>query len=346
MSSGNSVGSAMRKVQVVASMLLPPLRPLLLPLLLLLLPLSAGLAQSQTYPNRPIKIINPYAAGNTGDISFRTISSVLEAKLGQRFVLENKPGATGNIGAQEVARSEPDGYTLLLAPSNNFVINQFLFKSLGYDPVNSFEPITIVSDAPSIVVVQPTLQVSSLRELQVLARNNPGKLNFSSPGAGTPPHLAAEWFAKLADVKLTHIPYRGSPAAILSLLSNDVQVYFSLLSAVEGHVRSDKLKALAVAAPARLGVLPNVPTTAESGFPELITGTWWAVFAPKGTDKAIVDRLATELRAALADPAVSGRYREMGLSPGGERPEELGARIGAEAGSWGKVIHSIGLQAQ
>jgi tripartite-type tricarboxylate transporter receptor subunit TctC len=308
--------------------------------------LTASLVQAQTYPNKPIRIVNPYAAGNTGDISFRTIAPALEAKLGQRFVLENKPGATGNLGAQEVMRSEPDGYTLLLAPSNNFVINQFLFKSLGYDPLTSFEPITIVSDAPSVIVVQPALQVSSLRELQALARSSPGKLNFSSPGAGTPPHLAAEWFAKLADVKLTHIPHRGSPAAILSLLSNDVQIYVSILSAVEGHISADKLKALAVAAPRRLSSLPNVPTTAESGFPELVMGTWWAMFAPKGTDKKIVDRLAADIRAVLADPAIAGRFREMGMSTGGEHPQELAARIGTEAGSWGKVVQSIGLQPQ
>ena len=320
----------MRKLQVAFSMLL----------------LAAGLANAQNYPNKPIRIINPYPAGNTGDISFRTIAPVLEAKLGQRFVLENKPGATGNIGAQEVARSEADGYTLLLAPSNNFVINQFLFKSMGYDPLTSFEPITIVSDAPSIVVVQPTLQVSNLRELQALARNSPGKLNFGSPGSGTPPHLAAEWFAKLAEVKLTHIPYRGSPAAIVGLLSNDVQVYFSILSAIEGHVRAEKLKPLAVAAQSRLSSLPNVPTTAESGFPELVTGSWWALFAPKGTDKKIVDRLATEVRAALADSTVSSRFREMGMSVGGESSQELAARIAAEAGSWGKVVQSIGLEPQ
>jgi len=212
--------------------------------------------------------------------------------------------------------------------------------------LTSFEPITIVSDAPSVIVVQPALQVSNLRELQALARNSPGKLNFSSPGTGTPPHLAAEWFAKLADIKLSHIPYRGSPAAIVGLLSNDVQIYVSILSAVEGHVKADKLKALAVAAPSRLSSLPNVPTTAESGFPALVTGTWWALFAPRGTDKKIVDRLATEVRAALADSAVSNRFREMGMSTGGERPQELADRIAVEASSWEKVVQSIGLEAQ
>jgi tripartite-type tricarboxylate transporter receptor subunit TctC len=311
-----------------------------------LLLLTASLAQAQTYPAKPIRIVNPYAAGNTGDISFRTILPVLEARLGQRFVLENKPGATGNIGAQEVARSEPDGYTLLLAPNNNFVINQFLFKSIGYDPLTSFEPITIISDAPSVIVVQPSLQVSTLRELQALARSKPGTLNFGSPGSGTPPHLAAEWFAKLADVKLAHIPYRGSPAAIVGLLSNDVQIYFSILSAVEGHLKAGTLKPLAVAASSRLNSLPDVPTTAESGFPELVTGTWWGIFAPRGTDKKIVDRLASDVRAALADSTVSNRFREMGMTPGAEQSQELAQRISTEARSWGKIIQGLGLEAQ
>jgi len=321
--------SAMTRLHVVVSMVL------------LLVP---SVAYAQIYPNKPIRIINPYPAGNTGDISFRSISPVLEAKLGQRFVLENKPGATGNIGTQEVMRSEPDGYTLLLAPSNNFVMNQFLFKSLGYDPISSFEPITTLSDAPSIVVVQPALQVSSLRELQALARKSPGKLNFGSPGVGTPPHLAAEWFAKMADIKLTHIPYRGSPAAIVGLLSNDIQIYFSILSAIEGHVKAGKIKPLAVAAPLRLSALPDLPTTAESGFPDLVTGTWWAMFAPKGTDKKIVDRLATEIRSSFSENEVSKRFRELGMTTGGVRPAELAERIRTEAGSWGKLIQSIGLQ--
>jgi tripartite-type tricarboxylate transporter receptor subunit TctC len=309
----------------------------------MLLLLTSSIAHAQTYPNRPIRIINPYPAGNTGDISFRSITPVLEAKLGQRFVLENKPGATGNIGTQEVMRSEPDGYTLLLAPSNNFVMNQFLFKSTGYDPLTSFEPITTLSDAPSVVVVQPALQVSSLRELQALARKSPGKLNFGSPGLGTPPHLAAEWFAKMADIKLTHIPYRGSPAAIIGLLSNDIQIYFSILSAIEGHVRGGKIKPLAVAAPLRLSAMPDLPTTAEGGFPELVTGTWWAMFAPKGTDKKIVDRLAAEIRTSLAESEVSTRFHELGMTTGGVRPEELAARIKTEAGAWGKLIQSMGL---
>jgi tripartite-type tricarboxylate transporter receptor subunit TctC len=304
----------------------------------------AGAAQAQTFPNRPIRLVVPYAAGNTGDISFRAIAPLVEEKLEQRFVLENKPGATGNIGAQEVTRAAPDGYTLLLGASNNFVINQFLFRSIGFDPVTAFEPITIISDAPSIIVVQPSLGVSSLRELQALARQNPGKLNFGSPGSGTPPHLAGAWFAKLADVNLVHIPYKGSPAAVMGLLSNDVQVYFSVLSAIEGHLRAGKLKALAVAAPKRLATFPDVPTTAESGFPDLLTGTWWGLMAPKGTGSKIVDRLGSEVRAALANPAVVDRFAQLGMVTGGQSPSEVDTRIKKEAASWKSVIEGIGLK--
>jgi tripartite-type tricarboxylate transporter receptor subunit TctC len=304
----------------------------------------AATAQAQTYPNRPIRLIVPYAAGNTGDISFRTIAPFVEEKLDQRFVLENKPGATGNIGAQEVTRAAPDGYTLLLGASNNFVINQFLFKSIGFDPITAFEPITIISDAPSIIVVQPDLGVSNLRELQALAQKNPGKLNFGSPGSGTPPHLAGAWFSKLADVNIVHIPYKGSPAAVMGLLSNDVQVYFSVLSAIEGHLQSGKLKALAVAAPKRLAALPDVPTTAESGFPELLTGTWWTLMAPKGTDGKIIDRLATEVRTALINRVVIERFNQLGMVTGTESRGEVDARIRKEAASWKSVIEGIGLK--
>jgi tripartite-type tricarboxylate transporter receptor subunit TctC len=307
---------------------------------------AAGLAQAQGYPNRPIKLIIPYAAGNTGDISFRTIAPALETRLGQRFILENKPGAGGNIGAAEVARAAPDGYTLLLGATNNFVVNQYVYKSISFDPLTSFVPITMVSDAPSIVVVHPGVPANSLRELQQYAKSNPGKLNYSSPNSGTPPHLAGELFAKLADVNITHIPYKGSPAAVVALLSNDVQMYFSVLSAVEGNLKAGKMKALAVASTRRLAAMPALPTSAEAGFPELLTGTWWGLVAPKGIDAKIVERLAADVRAVLADPAMAGRFAELGMIPGGQSPAEFNAQIQSEAAKWKKVIETIGLRAE
>jgi len=320
------------------------LTDLLYAVIVLLFSLAAGLAQAQDYPSKPIRLVIPFAAGNTGDISFRMIAPTLEARLGQRFIIDNKAGASGSIGAQEVARAAPDGYTLLLGATSVFVVNQFIHKTISYDPLAAFVPITLVSDAPSLVIVNPGLPVSNLRELQQYAKNRPGKLNFSSPGSGTMPHLAGELFAHLAGIDIVHVPFKGSPAAALALLSNDVQIYFSVLSAVEGNLNSGKLKALAVASLKRLTALPDLPTTSESGFPELITGTWWGLAAPKGTDSKIIDRIASDVRAALSSPGMLHRFAERSMVPGGETPVEFAARIHSEAAKWKKVIETIGLR--
>lgn len=306
----------------------------------------AATSLAQGYPNKPVKLIIPFAAGNTGDISFRTIAPALEARFGQRFIVENKPGAGGNIGAAEVARSAPDGYTLMLGATNNFVVNQYVYKSISFDPLTAFVPITIVSDAPSIVVVHPSIPVTTLRELQQYAKANPGKLNYGSPNSGTPPHLAGELFTKLADISITHIPYKGSPAAVVALLANEVQVYFSVLSAIESNLKAGKLKALAVASARRLPSLPNLPTSAESGFPDLLTGTWWGLVAPRGIDAKIIDKLASDVRATLADPALANRFAELGMIPGGQSPAEFNTQIQTEAARWKKVIETIGMRAE
>ena len=303
-----------------------------------------ALSHAQDYPNRPIKLVIPYAAGNTGDISFRLILPALEERLGQRFVIDNKAGASGNIGAQDVARAAPDGYTLLLGATNNFVVNQFVYKSMDFDPLAVFAPVTIVSDAPSLVIANPQTPAASLRELQAYAKNNPGKLNFGSPGAGTPPHLAAELFAQLAGVRMVHVPYKGSSAAVVGLLSNDVQLYFTTLSSVEGNVKAGKLKALAVASKVRLAAMPEVPTSAEAGFPGLLTGNWWGLAAPRGTDPKIVERLAAEVRAVLADPAVQKRFAELGMNAGGQTPAEFSAQLKEEATRWKGVLEAAGIK--
>ena len=296
----------------------------------LLSSLAVGIAHAQDYPNKSIRLIIPFAAGNTGDTSFRLIAPTLEARLGQRFVIENRAGASGNIGAQEVARAAPNGYTLLLGATSVFVGNQFFYKTTSSEPLVSFEPITLLSEAPSLVVVSSNLPVSNLRQLQTYAKSHPGKLNFSSPGSGTAPHLSGMVFADLAGIDIVHVPYKGSAPAALALLTGEAHIYFSVLSAVEGHLRSGHAKALAVASPKRLAAFPDVPTTAESGFPELLTGTWWGLAAPKGTDPKIVDRLAAEIRAALADPAVSSRLAAIGMLPGGQSPVEFTSKIQTE----------------
>lgn len=306
------------------------LTALLYHVIALLSSLAVGIAHAQDYPNKSIRLIISAGAGNTGDSSFRLIAPTLEARLGQRFVIENRGGASGNIAAQEVARAAPNGYTLLLGATAVFVGNQFFYKTASPAPLVLFEPITLLSEAPSLVVVSSNLPVSDLRQLQTYAKSHPGELNFSSPGSGTAPHLAGVVFADLAGIDIVHIPYKASSAAALALLTGEAHIYFSVLSAVEGHLRSGHAKALAVASPKRLAAFPDVPTTAESGFPELLTGTWWGLAAPKGTDPKIVDRLAAEIRATLSEPAVSSRLATIGMLPGGLSPVEFTSKIQTE----------------
>ncbi len=306
--------------------------------------LAAGFAQAQDYPNRPIRVIIPFAAGNTGDISFRIIAPSLEARIGQRFVIENRAGASGIIGAQEVARSAPNGYTLLLGATSIFIANQFMYKAASSPPLALYDPVALIFDAPQLVVVRADLPVSNLQEFQAYTKKFPGKLNFSSPGLGTLPHLSGVIFADLAEIDMVHIPYKGSSAAALALLSDDVQLYFSVLSAVEGNLRSGHLKALAVTSQQRMAAFPNVPTTAESGFSDLLAGAWWGLAAPKGTDPRIIDKLATAIRATLSEPGVVSRFASLGMIPGDHSPAELASKIQAETAKLKRVIDKLGIR--
>lgn len=314
--------------------------------LLALLLLAATQATAQTWPAKPIRVVIPYAAGGAGDITFRSVAPAMEARLGQRFVVDNKAGASGNIGAADVARAAPDGHTLLLGATNNFVTNQFLYRNIGFDPVDAFAPITMISNAPTVVTVHPGLPAKTLADLVALARAQPGKLNFGSPGTGTAAHLAAEWFSQLAGVQMVHVPFKGSPPAVQALMANEIQVYFTPLSVISGQVAAGKAVAIAVAAPARLEALPAVPTTAESKMPALITGNWWGLVAPKGTDAKITERLAAEVKQALADPALRKRYAELGLIPGGMPPQEFAASLRSEAVRWKKIIEDAKVTAE
>ena len=305
---------------------------------------GAAFAQ-QDWPNKPIRLIVPYAPGGAGDLSFRPILPALEEKLGQRFVIENKPGASGNIGAAEVMRAAPDGYTLLLAGGNNFVSNQYLYRKMSFDPLAVFDLIVLLSNSPTVVVANPGLPVNSLRELAAYAKANPGKLNFPSPGVGTPPQLSGEFFSALAGVKMVHIPFNGSPPAVLALQQNEVQVAFYTLGPIAPLIRGAKVKALAVAATTRLASLPDVPTTAGAGFPELLTGSWQALAAPKGTDPRILDRINADVRAVLSDAGIRKRYSDMGMLPGEMNRTEFAAFARAEAARWKKVVETANISA-
>ena len=305
---------------------------------------SVAFAQ-QDWPNKPIRLIVPYAPGGAGDLAFRPILPALEEKLGQRFVIENKPGASGNIGAGEVMRAAPDGYTLLLAGGNNFVSNQYLYRKMTFDPLAVFDLIVLLSNSPTVVVANPGLPVNSLRELAAYAKANPGKLNFPSPGVGTPPQLSGEFFSALAGVRMVHIPFNGSPPAVLALQQNEVQVAFYTLGPISPLIRGAKVKPLAVAATVRLASLPDVPTTAEAGFPELLTGSWQALAAPKGTDPRILDRINADVRAVLSDAGIRKRYSDMGMLPGEMNRTEFAAFARAEAARWKKVVETANISA-
>ena len=265
-------------------------------------------------------------------------------KFGARFLIDNKSGASGNIGAEDVVRSAADGYTLLLGSTNNYVTNSSLIKGMRFDPMKDLAPITMISNAPSVVVVNANLPVNTLAELTALAKKESGKLAFASPGNGTPPHLAAELYKQLTGVDLIHVPYRGSAPAVQGLLGGDTQIYMTALSSVAGNINAGKLKALAVAGPHRLPVLPNVPTSAQQGIPELITGNWWGLSAPLGTDSKIILKLAEAIQAILNEPAVKQKYFELGVSPVGSSPSEFANQIAQEAIIWKKVIARSGLQ--
>ena len=301
---------------------------------------------AEPWPSRPIRIVVPYAPGNTGDITFRFIQPKLEKQFGVRFLIDNKSGASGNIGADEVVRAAPDGYTFLLGATNNFVTNQYLFKTMRFDPTKDLMPVSMLTNAPSVLIVNATAPINSLKDLTDAAKQNPGKLNYGSPGNGTPPHLAGELYSQLTGAQLTHVPYRGSPPAVQGLLGTEIQLYITAFSSVAGNVAGGKLKAIAVASDQRLAILPDVPTTREQGLPELVTGNWWGLAAPLGTDPAIITKLSTAIKEALADPAIRKQYADIGVSTVGSSPSEFGAQIVKEAAAWKQVINKANIQAE
>lgn len=309
---------------------------------LMLLAAASG-AQAQDWPNKPIRIISPYAAGGVGDTIFRVIAPTLEAKLGQRFVIENKTGAAGNIGTAEVVNARPDGYTFLFAPTANFAVNQHLFGNLNFDAETQLEPVSVVAEAPLIAVASMNAP-NTLKEFVAQARSNQGKFNFGSPGAGSPTHLAGVSFSQLAGNTMVHIAYRGTPPLVMAMMAGEVQLAFPTLTPVGAQLRSGKLKALAVMGNQRSPELPGVPTAAEAGFPEMVFGNWWVLAAPKGTDPKTVARLNAEVRAALADPAIKTRLAEIGHVALNMSPSESAAFIRSESARFKSLIERNGIK--
>jgi tripartite-type tricarboxylate transporter receptor subunit TctC len=294
------------------------------------------------WPEKPVTVIVPFAPGSTGDVAIRLLAPALQKQTGMPWIIESRAGAAGNIGAAAVQKAAPDGHTLLLAATNNLVINQFVMP-MTFDPLKSFTPISVLAEVPPVLVMNASLPPKSLQDFIAYAKANPGNLSYGSPGAGTIPHLAVELFKEMTKTDILHVPYRGSGPAIADVLGNQVQLTYVSLSNVQGHIQAGKMRALAVSSKRRLPTAPNVPTFAEAGLPEFSVPNWWALVAPAGTDQAIVDRIAKEVRAALSDPQMQKQFIEKGLVPIGNTPQEFATELQKEARKWAEFVkkHSI-----
>jgi tripartite-type tricarboxylate transporter receptor subunit TctC len=302
------------------------------------------LAQS-TWPSRPIRYIVPFAPGGTTDILARVVGEKLGPILGQTIVIENKPGQGGSVGAAELARAAPDGHTIGGGTISSHAINATLYDKLPYDPVTSFAPITMYATQPNVLLVHPSVPVSSLREFIALLKASPGKYVYGSAGNGTSQHISGELFKAMAGVQMQHVPYRGSGQMVPELLGGTLPVAFDNIATGIPHMKTGKLRALAVTTARRSGVAPDVPTMAESGLAGYELSSWQAVFAPAGTPAAVVDRLYTEIGRILKMPDVAKRLGDLGLDLSGMTPAELGAVVRADVPRLGKVVRDSGAKA-
>jgi tripartite-type tricarboxylate transporter receptor subunit TctC len=297
-------------------------------------------ASAQSYPNKPIRFITPYPPGGTTEILARLLTAPMN--IGQPFVIESRPGAGGNVGTDQVAKSAPDGYTILMGASGPLAINASLFKKLPYDPARDLTPIVLVASVPLILVVHPSLNVKTVGELVELLKAAPGKYSYASAGIGTPQHLSAQLFKTLAGVQMEHVPYSGSGPAITSLVGGQVPIAFESMIAVLPHVQGGRLRALAVTSSRRNATVPDIPTVAESGVKGYESIAWYGVAGPAGMPKDVVTKLNAEMRKALDTTEVKARLFTMGSGSVHGTPEQFGAFIKSEIGKWAKVVRESG----
>jgi tripartite-type tricarboxylate transporter receptor subunit TctC len=303
-------------------------------------------AQAQNYPDRPIHLIAPFPAGGLADVLARAVADEISKTLGQPVIVENRAGAGGSVGADVVAKSAPDGYTLLMTSAGILTANQFLYAKMPFDAEKAFVPVSNVADMPMMIVVNPKVEAKTLGELVALARANPGKLNFGSPGIGTTGHLGLALFMHAAGIKLTHIPYKGAAPAITDLIGGQIDGVVDNPPTVLPHITAGRLRALAVAAKQRMPLLPDLPAAAEAGVPGFEASSWFGVVAPAGTPPAIVARLHKEIAEALRRPEVQARFAKTGARLLGNTPEEFAQQIRQDRKTWGEVILSAGIKAE
>ena len=304
---------------------------------------SAGAAAVARWPQLPVRIVVPQSPGGLTDLTARLIAPRLAERLAQPVVVDNRPGAGSMVGTDLVAKAAPDGHTLVVVPSSITIIPS-IYKHVPFDPVRDFAPLTTLTSYPSIVVVPPALQATSIKELIALAKARPGALNYASGGAGTPTQLGPELFKSMAGIDIVHVPYNGGGPAITALLGGQVQLYFGPIATVLQLVRGGKLRALAVTGARRSSVVPEVPTVAESGLPGFEQTTWNALLAPARTPPAVLAQLVTDVGAILAMSAIRERFAAEGVETGGMPPALLAANIKSEITKWAQVIRAAGIK--
>ena len=305
--------------------------------------IGSSWAQASNYPNRAIHLIVPSEAGGGTDFTARTIGLKLSELLGQSLVVDNRPGAAGNIGVEQGARAAPDGYTLVM-PITSLPMSPWLYPKLSYDPVKDLSPIILACAAPLIMVVNPQLPVNNVQEFIALAKKQPGQLNYANSGNGTTAHLAGELFKKMADIKMESVNYKGGGSSVIDTVAGRVQMYFSTIPAALPHLKSGKLRALAVTSKHRVEMIPDVPTVDESGLPGFEVVGWFGIFAPTGTPNNVILKLNESINVVLKMPEIRERLARQGLIPGGGTPEALRDLLSADLGKWGKLIKEIGLK--
>lgn len=318
------------------------MRRLTLLFAVILCSLSALAYAADPYPSRIVKITVPWPAGGAADAIGRITAEELTKALGQTVIVENRPGAGTNIGSEVVAKADPDGYSLLLGSSNN-AVNMTLYKSVGYDVVKDFEPISLLANVPNILVVNPQVAAKNVEELIAYAKANPGKLKLATAGNGSPAHLAAEQFKRLAKVDMLNVPYKGAAPAVTDLMGGFVDIMFTNIPATLGSIKANKLRAVAICSLKRSPALPDLPTVAESGLPNYEATAWYGLMAPKGTPKAILDKISGALKG-MHNADVQQRFIQQGTDPVISSPEALATQIKTDVESYRELIQSTGIQ--
>ena len=304
----------------------------------LALAVPSALAFAQAYPNKTIRLVLPYPPGGGSDTIARPLVQKLSESLGQQVIVDNRGGAGGNVGMEQVARAAPDGYTLVLALTAQLAVNPALFRKLPYDPVKDYEPVIFLGNGAYLLTVHPSLPARNVKELTALAKARPGQITYASSGNGSGAHLCTELLNLMAGIKLVHIPYKGGGPALVDLLAGQVQILFATPVASTQHIQSGRIRALAVSTAKRTVGLPDLPTVAEAGVPGYDSGVWYSVLAPAGTPREIINKLNGELNRVLNQPDYRNLLVQNGIDPAGGPPEELSKFIKSELVKWAKVV--------